>query len=478
VVGGAAEKGGLFVSNDSGESWSKVSTTIFDDKWITKLIFDPDDDDLLYIAAANPNITGLSASGGLWSYQISTDTLTNLTTNEVVDIDFDAVNKDIMLAVGPAGIFTSNDKGINWSTPIKPFGHEYISFVTPHPIEANHWFFGSTQGFFSNGFLETTDALTTSYFTSYGLPGSVNHGRITWPAYAAANTNTQPIFGGSLSNFYFHPLEPSTAYFNNVWRCDNATGLLVDTANANERTNANWDWTFTAKGIFIMVGIRVSTHPSDENRYTLNVADVNQYETLDNGGDMLYYGLMQKLNYSAVTKYFEGNDDIRYSGGVDNLGNGTLNKTIDGGTNWDEIASDFFDGSKVIQDIEIDPLDSNKVIVGLDNSTLGSQIYRSNDGGTTWLAWDTGLGANTFFRKWEAWPRLLRDNDGETYFVWNNTKIFKRHIDDASWTEITLPEAIPMRRVTVAKAISGSLYLVYNQSNIQNLLVLLQMVVL
>ena len=466
VVGGTAEKGGVFVSNDSGETWSKVNNSTFDDKWITKLIFDPDNDDILYIAAVNPNITGISTSGGLWSFEISTETVTQLTANEVVDMDFDAVDKDTMLAVGPSGIFTSNDKGANWSTPTKPFGHEYTSFVTPHPTETNHWFFGSTQGFFSNGFLETDDGLATFYFTTYGLPGSVNHSRITWPPYAAANTNTQPIFGGALSNLFFHPLETTTAYFNNVWRCDNATGLLVDKANTNQRTNANWDWTFTAKGIYIMVGIRVSLHPTDENRYTLNVADVNQYETFNNGGELLYYGLMQKLNYSAVTKYFEGNDDIRYSAGNDNFIQGTLNKTIDGGTTWVELESDFFDGSKVIQDLEIDPNDSNIVILGLENTTLPSQVYRTDDGGTTWNPWDTGIEGELIFKKWEAWPRLIQDNDGQTYYTWNSNKLFKRGITDASWTEISLPVTnTPMRRVATARNISGSLYVVFNQNN-------------
>jgi hypothetical protein len=468
VVGGIAEKGGILVSNDSGDNWAKVNNTTFDDKWITKLIFDPDNDDMLYIAAANPNVTGISTSGGLWSYIISTNTLTQLTTNEVVDVDFDAVNKDIMLAVGPEGIITSYNKGVTWSAPASPFGYTYTSFVTPHPTEGNHWFFGGTQGFFSNGFVETDDALATTHFTSYGLPSSDNYDLITWPDYAAANTNTQPIFGGALSNFYFNPLDPTTAYFNNVWRCDNATGLLVDQADSNMRTNANWEWTFTAKGIYIMVGIRVSPHPTDEDRYTLNVADVNQYETFDNGGDLLYYGLMQRLNYSAVTKYFEGNDNIKFSGGVDHLGKGTLNKTTDGST-WIEISSDFFDGSAVIQDIHIDPVNSNRILVGLENSTLPSQIYRNDAGGINnadWYAWDTGIPAgHQFFKKWEAWSRLLQDSDDQTYYAWSNTKLFTRGINEATWQEITLPLALPIRRVTIARDTPGSLYVVYNQSN-------------
>lgn len=466
VVAGNAEKGGLFTSADSGNTWTKVNTPIFDNRWITKVLFDPTNDDILYVAAANSGVSGLSTDGGLWKYTISTDTFAQLTTNEVVDVDFDAVDKNTMMAVGPLGIFISNNKGTTWSVPVTPFGKEYTSFVTPHPTEADHWFFGGTAGFFTNGFLETDDALATSYFTTYGVPNSPNMQKITWPPYAAANTNTQPVFGGALSNFFFHPLEPATAYFNNVWRCDTATGLLVNKTNSNEKTNANWDWTFTSKGIYIMVGIRVSPHPSNVNRFTLNVADVNQYETLDNGGDMLYYGLMDRLNNSSTTKYFPGNDQIRYSAGNDFNEDGTLNKTTDGGTTWTEMSSAFFDGSRVIQDLEIDPNDSNLIIVGLENTTLPSQIYKSTDGGNSFTAWDTGTNNEQIFKRWEAFPRLIQDKDGQTYYVWSDDKLFKRGINDASWTQIPLPvTTTPIRRITTARDVPGSLYAVFNQNN-------------
>ncbi len=465
TAAGMALKGGVYFSINSGEDWSKINTTILDDIWITKLLFDPVDDDLLYIAAANPNISGIANSGGLWSYRISTETLEQLTTNEVVDVDFDAVNTNTMMAVGPQGIFISSDKGSTWSPPNKPFNYEYLSFVTPHPTESNHWFFGAKNGFFSSGFLETIDGLGTYHFTTYGKPNSVNFNKITWPAYAAKNTNTQPVFGGSLSNLHFNTVDPTTVYFNNVWRSDNVSGRMVDPNNNDATTNANWNWRFTANGIFIMVGIRVSPHPTNDSIYTLNVADVNQYETLDNGKDMLFYGLMKKLNYSAVTKYFNGNTNIRYSGGVDNLGNATLNKTLDG-TTWNEVSSSFFDGGKVIQDLQIDPVDANIVIVGLENKTLPSQLYRSDDGGISWTAWDDGAENELFFKKWEAWSRLIQDKDGQTYYVWNSNKLFKRTINGTSWQEVTLPiTTTSIRRISTAKNKPGHLYMVYNQSN-------------
>lgn len=464
IVAGTAEKGGIITSNDGGESWSKLNLPVFNNKWITKLLFDPTNDDIIYIAAAKSGVNGLAITGGLWSYNQSNQALIQLTTNDVVDVDFDAVDKNKMIAVGDLGVFISGDKGTTWSAPTKPFGYTYESFVTPHPTETNHWFFGGKNGFFSNGFVETTDALSTTYFTTYGSKNSTNYNKITWPSYAAENTNTQPVFGGSLSNLFFNSLRPSTAYFNNVWRCDNATGLLVDPTNTDKNKNANWDWTFKSEGIYIMVGIRVSPHPTNEDIYTLNVADVNQYETIDNGGDMLFYGLMKKLNYSAVTCYAPSNPNIRYSGGVDNLGNGTLNKLADG-NDWVEMASSFFDGSKVIQDIQVDPTNPEIVIVGLENSTLPSQIYISEDGGTQWNRWDTGLAGESFFKKWEAWSRLIQDKDGETYYTWNKNKVFKRGINEASWQEITLPLNTPIRRLTTARDLPGRLYIVYGQSN-------------
>lgn len=464
LTNGTAVKGGVHFSNDQGESWSKLAFSTLDDKWITKLMFDPVDDNLLYISAANPQQTGLSTQGGIWSYNITTQVLTNLTNLEVVDFEFDAVDTDKMVLIGLDGVSVSYNHGVTWTTPITPYGYTYRHFVTVHPTEGDHWFIGGENGYFNSGVVETLDGLSTYAFTTYGTPNSVNQGLITWPPYA--QTNVQPVMGGELVGIFFHQADHTDAYFNNVWRCDNSTGTLIDFNNTNVTSNANWPWTFTAQGIHIMVSIRVSPYPNDVNRFSINVADYNQYETFDKGEEMLFYGLYSNLNYSACTRYFPPDPDIAYSGGRNHLYEGILNKTTDGGNTWIKKSQTFFQGATVIQDIQVDPTNADRLIVGLDPNGLPSQVYRSDDGGDNFTAWDTGLANEVFIKHWNSIDRLMQDKDGETYYIWNADHVYSRHIDDPAWNEFTLPVAgDKIRYVTQAKNKAGSLYILFNNSD-------------
>jgi len=461
---GTAIKGGVHYSADQGESWSKLSFTTLDDKWITKLMFDPVDDNILYISAADAQQAGLSTQGGIWSYNINTQVLTNLTNLEVVDFEFDAVDTDKMVLIGLDGISVSYNHGANWTTPITPYGYTYRHFVTVHPTEGDHWFIGGENGYFNSGVVETLDALDSYAFTTYGMPNSVNEGMITWPPYA--QTNVQPVMGGELVGIFFHQADHTDAYFNNVWRCDNATGTLVDFNNTNVTANANWPWTFTAQGIHIMVSIRVSPYPDNVDRFCINVADYNQYETFDKGEEMLFYGLYSNLNYSACTRYYPSDPDIAYSGGRNHLYEGILNKTTDGGNTWVKKSQSFFQGATVIQDIQVDPSNSDVLVVGLQPNGLPSQIYKSIDGGDNFAPWDQGMANEVFIKHWNSIDRIMQDKDGENYYIWNANHLYSRHIDDAAWTEITLPViGDKIRYVTQARNRAGSLYILFNNSD-------------
>jgi len=135
--------GGLHIYNVNTGSWS-IPTGIngtFDQAWITKVHFAPNDSDVLYISAVDNTLNGVvSSNSGLWKYVISTGTLTQLRVDEVHDFDFDATNSSIILTTQNAGIDKSTDGGQTWEGLTQPFGYTYNFCVTAHPTESGHWF--------------------------------------------------------------------------------------------------------------------------------------------------------------------------------------------------------------------------------------------------------------------------------------------------------------------------------------------------
>ena len=90
---------------------TSIPINTFDDKWVTKLLFNPDNSNELFIAVADPSRTGISTLSGLWLYNITLGTATQLANYSVVDGDFDPQNTLIGFLVGEDGISTGGCNG-------------------------------------------------------------------------------------------------------------------------------------------------------------------------------------------------------------------------------------------------------------------------------------------------------------------------------------------------------------------------------
>ncbi len=425
---------GFHKSVDGGMNWTEIHPTIFEKAWITSVKFHPQNPDLIFVSAAiveKNNI--LTTEKGLWRYNASNGVLDQIHNENVVAFDFDA---------NPNKIILSREEGINiydldleqMSAIIKPFNAGYDYYLRAHPTQSGRWYFGAYHGFNNNGLVETLDGGES--FNQVKYTGGSNFQKLIFPDYA--ESNYRPGHANSMAGIYFHPLSPSTAFMDGVFKTQDAAVSICSQINPTDfLNNAEWVWTWVAEGIHIMVTLRACPHPIDAERFVINVADVGEYNTDNGGSDMDYQGLL--LHYSASTRYANSNPEIGYSVGKKFDNTGQFRKTLNGGVSWfSPMDTNFFSGSTVIQDIQILNTNPNHIVVGIQQNGLQHQIYRSLDGGNTWEGWDQGIGEAGVFKLWESFDRLLKDNN-DTFYTFKNDKMYYRSWSDAAWTLIPHP---------------------------------------
>jgi len=202
---------------------------------------------------------GLILSNLNQTTRINTQAITQLKTGEVFDFDFDTGNPNTIIALWTDGIHITTDYGDSWTIKTPFEGYSYRFFVTPHPTESGHWFFGSWDQIFRNGLIETTDGGTT--FSEVKYFEGTNRTKLIYPSYEQGNYTSS--FGNSPSTLVFAH-DNSAAYVGDwygVWRTkDVATNL--SNGNTSNTENANWSWTWATQGIYSLVQLRVAKHPT------------------------------------------------------------------------------------------------------------------------------------------------------------------------------------------------------------------------
>ncbi len=439
------ENSGLYSYNISSDTWIRLDGTTFSKSWITSIQFQPDDSDFLYISAVSYTFnSGTSTNAGLWKYQVSTGILTQIRTDEVFDFAFDAASSNTIITTQNAGIDITYDGGTNWSGLTRPDGYDYNYFVTAHPTESGHWFFGFWDAIFSSGIVETTDFGANYYDVKYN--SGTNFSKVTYPTYA--NDNYQPSFGNATSTLLFHPANTSEAYVGDwygIFKTINANTDLVSNTAATNTENSNWAWTWATSGIYNLVQLRISPHPEDTTIFYNCVADIGFYKGQNSGVDAVYQ------NTHPITSIYDvafapSNTDIGYLVGKHHTSKGRIVKTTDGGASWNEPSSNtqwgtsYFESnnSSAVTDVQVMDADANTLIVGIEKGSMANQVFISTDGAVTFSAWDDGL-SSSFFKSWTAQDKLLKDANGETFYVWHEDEIYKRNRYDASWTAMTNP---------------------------------------
>ena len=427
---------GLYRSDNEGVSWTALSATL-GQAWITGIRFKPLSNNILYISAIrNTDPTNQAQAEGFYSFDITNNTLTQLSSDPVTDFDFDAGDANKIITTSNAGNRISTDGGQNWSAFVKPFGLNYDIFCTAHPTEAGHWFWGS-YAFNSNSIVETTDFGATYKQVKYEN-GTTNGNLLTYPSYL--NNNYKPGFANYAADLYFSPANSSVCYTSDwygVWKSTNASGNLANGTNA--ATNANWSWSFLAQGIYNLVQLRASV--KDNTTFYANIADLAYYESSNAGASMNYTNGSSLLQNSSKTVFAKNNPSIGYLAGCTGHGNGgRLFRTTNGGANWTALTASVLNSPNIynIVDMQISNNTGDTITIGVVSGT-GIGIYRSTNAGVTWAAYNQGLASNGYFDTWQKYDKLLKDADNQTYYTFYENNLYARKDGDAAWVKRTNP---------------------------------------
>ncbi|PXF60273.1 MAG: hypothetical protein C4B58_00055 [Deltaproteobacteria bacterium] len=390
-------------STDEGKTWTHIS--IRDMQWncqncggvgdgnrfCISLAIDPSDPQTVYVGTAGPDEGYFGSSGATYKTMDGGTTWTK--TNQgndfdytVVDIDIDPQNSSIIWAVtssygvgGWAGtLYRSEDRGETWNN-ILTRDSEFTTVVVK-PNDSNTVFTGSGYGIIKH------------YFDG-------NEWQHIWPVIP------EDIACRLVWDIAFDPRNPAVLYaaWKNIWFGD---GL----PKVSRSVNGGIDWeTYTVDYNFISLAV----HPTKSGVIFGGEEYLGVYESEDHGqawspvnngiSAVIVYdvaldpddsahilagtisGVYEKkpgeawsrlLQYGTDSLRFHPTESLTFYAGI----RGQLAKTTDGGLTW-SYSNDL--GWRAVNNIEIDPSDTNIIYIAASRGSDYGRIYKSEDSGVS-----------------------------------------------------------------------------------------------
>ena len=247
-------------------------------------------------------------------------------------------------------------------------------------------------------------------------------------------------------------------------------GRTLKTANGGKTWDAVYtkkmpDGSWTTRGIEVTTGYDIVFDPFDENHIFISLTDIGLQEsrnggkgwhaaTRDNGIPRHWHNTTYWVTFDPevngrVWAVMSANHDLPRPkmfrrGGVENYIGGIV-RTTNGGDKWENVSVSI--GEAAMTHILLDPK-SNKDSRTLYACAFGKGVYKSTDGGSTWLQKNNGIeGAEPFAFRIER-----RESDGTLFLIVSRRSedgkigndgdgaLYKSTDGAETWTKVTLPE--------------------------------------
>ena len=433
------EQGGLFVSEDAGENWNRVSKDhrLISRAWYYIEVFaDPVEENTVYVLGA----AGLkSADGG--------KTWTNLsgTHGDYHQLWINKSDNQNMLIANDGGAAVTFNGGKVWSSqnnqPTAQFYRINVDNLFPYNIYA--------------GQQDNTSVKIASRNTTGG-----NIGERQW-SYSA---------GGESAFLGFDPNNPryvmGGSYQGTIELLDTQTGEGVGVMIHPVQYQAlqpkdmkyrfNWNapilYSKHEKGVYYHAGNHLFKTKDMGKSWEVISPDLTTHDTTKMGISGFPYtneGAGGE-NYCTITYVMESDKEngVIYTGSDDGL----VHVTRDGGKNWINITPKDL-GEAVVNAIEVSPHDPATVYVAAHKYKLNDFTpfaYKSNDYGKTWTKIVSGI-------PYGACVRVVREDDKRKGLLYAGTEtgLYISYDDGASWTNFQ--RNLPVTPITDLKVHQNNL---------------------
>ena len=388
-----AEDGGVFRSDDAGETWEKINSdrALRSRAWYyTRIVADSLDENKVYVM----NVSyGVSTDGGM------TFTLHNAPHGDHHDLWIDPADNQRMIIADDGGAQVSTDGGDSWTTYHNQPTMQFYRIATDDHFP--YRIYGAQQDNSSIRILHRSDGIAITERDWQVTAGGES-------AYHAIDPdNNDIIYGGNYKGYlyrYNHGNGQRRAI--NVWPL-NPAGSGVEVMKYRFNWNFPTFFSHYDSDKLYAFSHRVHVSRNEGQSWDTISPDLTRAipETLVSSGGPItqdnsgveYYGTILTANESP---YEEG---VLWTGSDD----GVIHLTRDGGKTWDDVTPPNAPKLLMWNSIDIHPTQSGGAYVAgtmYKSGDFAPYLYRTMDYGRTWTKITDGIEAPDFTRVVRADP--------------------------------------------------------------------------
>ncbi len=433
------EQGGLFVSEDAGKSWNRISKDhrLVQRAWYyIELALDPIQENVVYVF----NSPGLrSADGGR--------TWTNIrgTHGDYHQLWINPKNSRNMIVANDGGAAISFNSGKTWSTQANQPTAQFYRVNADHQFPYN--IYGGQQD------------NTSVMIASRNLAGYNISERNWWPSAGGESAflafdpaNPKLVMGGSyqgtielfdqelkegkgvmVAPVQYQSLQPKNMKYRFNWNAPiiyskHEPGVFYHAGNILFRTSDN--------------GLNWQAISPDLTRHDTAKMGISGVPYTNEGAGGENYGT---LAYVAESPHEKG---VLWTGSDDGL----VHLTRDGGKTWTNVTPPNF-GERLVNCIEVSPHNKGTVYLATTRykvNDFAPALYKTTDYGKTWAAINSGI-------PYGAFTRCLREDDVQKDLLYAGTEtgFYVSHNGGGSWKQQQLN--LPVTPITDLKVHQGNL---------------------